>query len=282
MTIRMVGVVGVGLMGAGIAEVCARAGYQVVVRDVNEELLAGGMARIRQSLDKAVAKGKLAQADAEAALARVQGATELSALAEVDLILEAITEKLEIKARLFAELDGRCAPQTILATNTSCLSVTALAAATRRSDRVLGIHFFNPAPVMPLVELVEALSTSAETLQTAREFARALGKTAVIAPDAPGFIVNRLLIPYLLDGIRLLQDGVASREDIDSAIKLGLNHPMGPLALADFIGLDTCLYIAEAMYEEFRESRFAAPPLLRRLVRAGKLGRKSGKGFYDY
>jgi 3-hydroxybutyryl-CoA dehydrogenase len=282
MTIRTVGVVGVGLMGAGIAEVCARAGYQVIVREVSEDLLSGGLARIRQSLDKAIARGKLSQSDAEAALARLQATTELSALAETDLILEAITEKLEVKAQLFTQLDRLCAPRTILATNTSCLSVTALAAATQRADRVLGIHFFNPAPVMPLVELVRALDTSEETLQTAREFAQALGKTVVLAPDAPGFIVNRLLIPYLLDAIRLLQDGVASREDIDSAIKLGLNYPMGPLALADFIGLDTCLYIAEAMYEEFKESRFAAPPLLRRLVRAGRLGRKSSKGFYEY
>ena len=282
MTIRTVGVVGVGLMGAGIAEVCARAGYQVIAREVNEELLAAGLARIKQSLGKAVSRGKLSQGDMDATLARLQGATELSALAEADLILEAITEKLEVKAQLFAELDRLCAPQTILATNTSCLSVTALAAATKRADRVLGIHFFNPAPVMPLVEVVGALSTSEETIEAAQEFAQALGKTAVLAPDAPGFIVNRLLIPYLLDAIRLLQDGVAAREDIDNAIKLGLNHPMGPLALADFIGLDTCLYIAEAMYEEFKEPRFAAPPLLRRLVRAGRLGRKSSKGFYEY
>ena len=282
MNIQKVGVVGIGLMGSGIAEVCARASYHVIVREINEELRAAGLARIKGSLDKGVARGKLSPQERDAALSRIQGATDLAEMAGDDLVIEAVTENMEAKSQLFASLDAICPPHTILATNTSCLSVTQLAAATKRGAKVLGIHFFNPATVMPLVELVKTILTSEETLTTAREFAASLGKTTVTAPDTPGFIVNRLLIPYLLDAVRLLQDGVATREDIDASVKLGLNHPMGPLALLDFIGLDTCLYIADAMYDESKDARYVAPPLLRRLVLAGRYGRKSGRGFYDY
>ncbi len=282
MEIRRVGVVGIGQMGAGIVEVCARAGYEVVAREVNETLLAAGLDRITVSLDRAVARGRLTDETKRDISACIRGTTALADLADVDLVIEAVPEHKALKAELFAALDAACAPQTLLATNTSSLSVTALAAATQRQDRVLGIHFFNPAPVMPLVEIVQTLLTSAETVSTARAFVASLGKTAVLSPDVPGFIVNRLLIPYLLDAARLLQDGIASREDIDAAVKLGLNHPMGPLALMDLIGLDTCLAIAESIYDEYRETRFAPPPLLRRMVLAGRLGRKVGRGFYDY
>ncbi len=282
MEIKRVGVVGVGQMGAGIVEVCARAGYEVVAREVNESLLAAGLDRINASLDKAVARGRLTDEARRDIAARIHGTTALADLANVDLVIEAVPEQRALKVELFAALDAACAPQTLLATNTSSLSVTALAAATQRQHRVLGLHFFNPAPVMPLVEIVQTLMTSVETLSTARAFVASLGKTAVLSPDTPGFIVNRLLIPYLLDAVRLLQDGLATREDIDTAVKLGLNHPMGPLTLMDLIGLDTCLAIAESMYDEYREARFAPPPLLRRMVLAGRLGRKVGHGFYDY
>jgi 3-hydroxybutyryl-CoA dehydrogenase len=280
--IRTVGVVGCGLMGSGIVEVCARAGYQVVVREVSQALLDAGLARIDRSLAKAVARGKATQRDVDAALARVKGTLDLPDLSECDLVVEAAVENMAVKRDVFAELDRLLAPHAILASNTSSLCITEMAAVTQRGDKVLGIHFFNPVPVMPLIEFVRTILTSDETMEVAHQFGASLGKTMVTAKDTPGFIVNRLLIPYILDAVRIYQDGLATREDIDTAIKLGLHHPMGPLTLLDFVGLDTCLFIADAMFEEYKDPRFAAPPLLRRMVLAGHLGRKSGKGFYDY
>ncbi|MBC7264489.1 MAG: 3-hydroxybutyryl-CoA dehydrogenase [Chloroflexi bacterium] len=282
MSIKKVGVVGCGLMGSGIAEVCARQGYSVVVREVNEELLDKGLNSIRKSLSKAVERGKVSQEDANAAQARIKGTTHMEDLADRDLIIEAIVENMSMKKEVFATLDRICPPHTILASNTSSLCITEMAAVTKRGDKVLGLHFFNPVPVMPLLEIVRTILTSDETLSVAQEFGKSLGKTTIIAKDTPGFIVNLLLVPYLLDAIRALESGIASREDIDNAMKLGCGHPMGPLTLADFVGLDTTYYIANVMFEEFKEPRYAPPPLLKRMVLAGHLGRKSGKGFYDY
>jgi len=282
MEIKKVGVVGCGLMGSGIVEVCARAGYEVVVSEINDEFLQKGMDRLKRSLSKAVSKGKATQEEMDAALARIRGTTDPADFAPCDLVIEAAIENMELKKNIFAELDGILRPEVIIGSNTSSLCITEMASATKRGDKVLGIHFFNPVPVMPLLELVRTILTSDETLAIAREFGRSVGKTTVVAKDTPGFIVNRLLIPYLLDAVRIYEDGLATREDIDTAIKLGLNHPMGPLTLLDLVGLDTTLFIADAMFEEFKDPRYAAPPLLRRMVLAGHLGRKSGKGFYDY
>ena len=282
MEIVQVGVVGCGLMGSGIAEVCARAGYQVVVREVNTEFLEKGLGRIQKSLSKAVARGKATQEQADQALARIQGTVDLADLAHCDLVVEAAIENMATKKEIFAQLDGILPPHAILASNTSSLCITEMASVTQRGDKVLGIHFFNPVPVMPLIEFVRTILTSDETMAIVRQFGASLGKTMVTAKDTPGFIVNRLLIPYLLDAVRVYENGLATKEDIDTAIKLGLNHPMGPLTLLDFVGLDTCLFIADAMFEEYKDPRYAAPPLLRRMVLAGRLGRKSGKGFYEY
>lgn len=282
MDIKTVGVVGCGLMGSGIAEVVARAGYRVLVTEYNQDLLDQGLARIRTSLGRGVSRQKLSQAEADATLARLHGTLELAEFEACDLVVEAIIEKLEPKAEMFRRLDGICPPETILASNTSSLNVTSLAAATQRPDRVLGTHFFNPVPVLPLLEIVRALTTSDETLARVRAWGESLGKTVVVAKDSPGFIVNRLLIPYLIDAIRVYEQDLASREDIDNAMKLGANHPMGPLTLSDYVGLDTLLFVADVLYEEYGEPRLLAPPLLRRMVAAGHLGRKSGKGFYDY
>jgi 3-hydroxybutyryl-CoA dehydrogenase len=280
--ISRVGVVGCGLMGSGIAEACARAGYQVVVREVADELLQKGIGRIRKSLSRAVERGKATSADMDEAMEHIHGTLELADFADCDLVVEAAVENMEVKKEIFATLDGVLPPHAILASNTSSLCVTEMASVTRRGDKVLGIHFFNPVPVMPLIEFVRTILTSDDTMEMAREFGASLGKTMVTAKDTPGFIVNRLLIPYILDAVRIYEDGLASREDIDTAIKLGLNHPMGPLTLLDFVGLDTTLFIADAMFEEYKDPRYAAPPLLRRMVLAGHLGRKAGKGFYDY
>ncbi len=282
MEIKKVGVVGCGLMGSGIVEACARAGYPVVVSEVSADLLDRGLGRIRDSLAKAVSRGKATPEERDQALARIHGTLSLAEFADCDLVVEAAVENMAIKKEIFAELDRILPPHAILASNTSSLCVTEMASVTRRGDKVLGIHFFNPVPVMPLIEFVRTILTSDETMEAARQFGASLGKTMVTARDTPGFIVNRLLIPYLLDAVRVYEEGLASREDIDTAIKLGLNHPMGPLTLLDFIGLDTCLFIADAMFEEYKDPRYAAPPLLRRMVLAGHLGRKSGKGFYDY
>jgi 3-hydroxybutyryl-CoA dehydrogenase len=282
MELTRVGVIGCGLMGAGIAEVCARAGYDVTLLEINDELLQKGLDRIRKSLTRAAARGKATQEQADEALARIQGTLNLAEFSDCDLVVEAAIENMGVKKEIFAELDAILPPEAILASNTSSLCITEMASATRRGDKVLGIHFFNPVPVMPLIEFVRTILTSDETMEIARQFGASLGKTMVTAKDTPGFIVNRLFMPYILDAVRLYEDGLASKEDIDTAIKLGLNHPMGPLTLLDFVGLDTCLFIADAMYDEYKDSRYAAPPLLRRMVLAGHLGRKSGKGFYDY
>jgi 3-hydroxybutyryl-CoA dehydrogenase len=282
MEIKKVGVIGCGLMGSGITEVCARAGYEVIVREVNDEFLQRGLDRIEKSMSRGVQKGKIAQEDMDAAWGRIKGTAILADMADCDIAIEAAVENMEIKKNIFAELDDILPSHAILASNTSSLCITEMASVTKRGDKVLGIHFFNPVPVMPLIEFVRTIITSDETMAIVHDFGASLGKTLVTAQDTPGFIVNRLLIPYLLDAVRVYENGLASRKDIDTATKLGLNHPMGPLTLLDFVGLDTCLFIADAMYEEFKDPRYAAPPLLRRMVLAGQLGRKSGKGFYDY
>lgn len=279
---RRVGVVGCGLMGSGIAEVCARAGFPVVVREVSDQLLQNGLARIDRSMARAVERGKINASERDAARGRIRGTTALGDLRDCDIIAEAIIENMDEKKRLYRELDGLCPPETVFASNTSSLSITEMASVTRRPERFVGLHFFNPVPVMKPVEMIRGLRTSEETLSAARAFCERLGKTVVACKDYPGFIVNLLLVPYLLDAIRALELGVASKEDIDTAVQLGLNYPMGPLTLLDFVGIDTTYYIAEAMFEEFKDTRYAAPPLMRKMVLAGLHGRKTGKGFYDY
>lgn len=282
MEIRAVGVVGCGQMGGGIAQVCAQAGFETVVREVSQEALDRGVGRIAGILAKDVGKGKLDPAARDAALARIRPTTDLADMAGCQIIIEAVVERLDAKREVFAALDGICPPATIFASNTSSLTIIEMAVGTRRPDRFAGLHFFNPVPVMGLAELVRSIATSDETVAALRQLVAALGKTVVEARDTPGFIVNRLLIPYLLDAVRLLESGVATREDIDASMRLGCGHPMGPLTLLDFIGLDTVHAIADIMYEEFKEPRFAPPPLLRRMVLAGQYGRKSGRGFYSY
>lgn len=282
MEIRRVGVVGCGLMGSGIVEVCARNGYTVIVCEVTDDLLKKGLARVASSMQRGLERGKLTQAEFEQAEARITGTTSLVDLAEVDLVIEAVIENMDLKKQVFRELDGRCPRHTMFASNTSSLSITEMASVTSRPEQFLGMHFFNPVPVMKLVELVRGLRTSQEILATGRRFAESLGKTVVVCKDSPGFIVNLLLVPFLLDAVRALEMGVASREDIDAAVQLGLAYPMGPLTLLDYVGIDTTYYIAEAMFQEFKDPRYAAPPLLKQMVLAGFHGRKSGKGFYDY
>lgn len=281
--ITRVGVVGCGLMGSGIAEVCARAGLDVVVREIDDGALASGRARIGASLHRAVTKGKLAAAHRDAALARLCFTTDLDDLADRDLVIEAATENPDLKAAVFTELDRVVQrPDAILATNTSSIPVVQVARATARPAQVLGMHFFNPAPVQKLVELIPSVLTAPHTVARARAFADHLGKTAIMAPDRSGFVVNALLVPYLLAAIRMVEAGHATADDIDTGMVLGCAHPMGPLRLADLIGLDTVQAIAESTYKEFKEPLYAAPPLLRRMTAAGYLGRKTGHGFYDY
>jgi 3-hydroxybutyryl-CoA dehydrogenase len=282
MKIERVGVLGAGLMGSGIAEVCAKAGYDTVVREVSDDLARKGIGRVESSLAKAVEKGKLSSADRDAARGRLTPTTRVSDLAKCDLVIEAVVENLAAKKELFGELDRICADSAIFCSNTSSLTITELSAATRRPDRFAGLHFFNPVPVMKLVEVVRTIATSDETIETLLDFAKSLGKEPVLAKDNSGFIVNRLLVPYLLDAVRALEEGVGSREDIDRGMELGCGHPMGPLKLLDFVGLDTTYAIAEIMFAEYREKRFAPPPLLKRMVLAGRYGRKSGRGFYEY
>ncbi|MFN7961981.1 MAG: 3-hydroxybutyryl-CoA dehydrogenase [Thermoanaerobaculia bacterium] len=282
MKIRKVGVVGCGLMGAGIAEVAARAGYPTVVREVTQEVLDRGLGRIRGSLDKAVEKGKLEAAARDATLANLSGSTDFAAFADCDLVVEAIIENVEEKAKAYRALDEVVGAEAIFASNTSSLTVTQLAMNSRRPDRFVGLHFFNPVPVMKLVEVVRTLMTADDVVEAVFEFARAIGKEPVAASDNSGFIVNRLLVPYLLDAIRAHEEGVGSVEDIDKGMQLGCGYPMGPFTLLDFVGLDTTYYIANIMFEEYREKRFAPPPLLKQMVLAGRLGKKSGRGFYDY
>jgi 3-hydroxybutyryl-CoA dehydrogenase len=282
MEINKVGVVGCGMMGAGIAQVCAQSGYQVVVSEVDEELLSKGLASINRTLVRSVDKGKISQQDMDTMLGRIKGTTDISEFSDCDLVIEAVVENLEIKKEIFAKLDKVCPKHTILATNTSSLCVIEIAAATKRLDKVLGLHFFNPAPMMKLLEIVRTIATSDETVELCKKFGESLDKTVVIAKDTPGFIVNRLLTPFTLNAIRMLEAGIATRDDIDNAVRLGLNHPMGPLELADLIGLDTIYHSASARYEELKELQYAPPPLLKRMVNAGWLGRKTGKGFYEY
>jgi 3-hydroxybutyryl-CoA dehydrogenase len=269
-------------MGSGIAQAAAAAGFTTVARDVAEPLLDKGRAGIQKSLGRLMDKGKLTASNKDEALARLSFATDLAALRDCDIVIEAVTEDLELKNRLWRELDGLCPPRTIFASNTSSLTIAAMAAATSRADRFVGLHFFNPVPLMPLVEVVRTVTTSQETFDRAYAFAAALGKEPVTAVDSPGFIVNLLLVPYLLDAARALERGVASTQDLDRAMQLGCGHPMGPLTLLDYIGLDTVVRIAEIMFDAYREPRYAAPPLLQRMVVAGFYGRKSGRGFYDY
>jgi 3-hydroxybutyryl-CoA dehydrogenase len=280
--IRNVGVLGCGLMGSGIAQVAAMAGYKTTVRDVAQPFLDKGRAGIGKSLDKFVEKGKLTAEQREAALGRLAFVTDVSALRESDIVIEAVTEDLELKNGLWKELDGLCGAQTVFASNTSSLTIAAMASATKRADRFVGLHFFNPVPLMELVEVVRTVTTSQVVFDRTFAFARSLGKQAVAAKDTSGFIVNLLLVPYLLDAIRALEHGVASTTDIDTAMKLGCGYPMGPLTLLDFVGNDTTCKIAEIMFDQYREQRYAPPPLLRRMVLAGMYGRKAGKGFYDY
>ena len=282
MTIRKVGVLGAGLMGSGIAEICAKAGYDTVVREVSEALVGTGVSRIEASLNKAVEKGKLTAADRDAAWKRISSTTRLEDLADCDLIIEAIVENLDAKKETYRTLDAACQPSTIFCSNTSSLTITEMSAATSRPDRFAGLHFFNPVPVMKLVEVVRTIATSEETAETVYAFAKSLGKEPIRANDNSGFIVNRLLVPYLLDAVRALEEGVGTKEDIDKGMELGCGHPMGPLKLLDFVGLDTTYAIAQIMYDEYREKRFAPPPLLKRMVLAGRYGKKSGRGFYEY
>jgi len=280
--IERVGVVGCGLMGSGIAEVAARANFDVVVREVSEDLIEAGRDRIRKSLDRAVERKKLTGANRDAAWSRLRFSTELSELADRHLVIEAIVEESRTKNELFSALDDLCGPEAIFASNTSSLTITDMAAATKRPDRVVGLHFFNPVPVMELVEVVRTIATSDEVFNAAFAFAEALGKKPISAKDNSGFVVNLLLVPYMLDAIRQLERGVASMEDIDQAMTLGLGHPMGPFTLCDFVGIDTVYRISEIMFEEYREARYAPPPLLKRVVSMGRFGRKTGKGFYDW
>ncbi len=282
MSIRTVGVAGCGLMGSGIAEVAAKAGCRVVVREVDEAALRAGRARVEKSLARAVAKGKLGEAERDGALARTMFTTKPGDFAGCDLVVEAIVESLDAKNALFAELDDVCGPETIFASNTSSLPITDMAAATSRADRFVGLHFFNPVPVMKLVEVVRTIATSKKTFDAAFAFSEAVGKAPVAARDNSGFVVNLLLVPYMLDAIRQLERGVATIEDIDKAMTLGCGYPMGPFTLCDFVGIDTLQRIAEIMFDEYREERYAPPPLLRRLVAMGRFGRKTGAGFYEW
>ncbi len=280
--IKKVGVVGAGLMGSGIAQVCAAAGYETTVREVDQAALDAGLAAIRKGLDRAVKKEKLTAEARDETLSRLQGTLDLDELADSGLVIEAIIEDLDAKNGLFAILDDACPAETILASNTSSLTITEMAAGTARPDRFVGLHFFNPVPVMPLVEVVRTGATSTETLDRAMDFARSVGKTPIACRDNSGFIVNRLLVPYMLDAIRAYEEGLGSIEDIDTGMRLGCGYPMGPFTLSDFVGNDTLYLITEIMFNEYREKRFAPPPLLRRMYLAGYNGRKSGKGFYDY
>jgi 3-hydroxybutyryl-CoA dehydrogenase len=282
MDIKNVGVVGCGLMGQGITEVSARSGYQVTVSEATQEILDRGLGNLSNSLEHGVKASKLSAEDRDAALGRIKGTTDFGDFKDCDIVVEAITENLPLKKEIFARLDAAVKPGAILSSNTSCLSVMDMAAATKRPDRVVGTHFFNPVPVMKLLEVIKTIASAQETVDRAKAFGESLGKTVIIAPDAPGFVVNRLLVPYLIDAVRMLEAGVATMKEIDQGMVLGCAHPMGPLTLLDLVGIDTTLFIADAMFEDFKDAKFAAPPLMRKMVVAGRWGRKTGKGFYEY
>jgi 3-hydroxybutyryl-CoA dehydrogenase len=280
--IKRVGVLGCGLMGSGIAQVAAAAGYETVVREVSDELVQRGIGGISRQLGKQVEKGKLAAEDRDALLGRLSGTTSLEDLKDCDIIIEAIVENLDLKNEIWRTLDGICPPHTIFASNTSSLTIADMAAATKRPERMVGLHFFNPVPVMKLVEVVKTIATDPQVFQTAFEFAASLGKEPIVCKDNSGFVVNLLLVPYMMDAIRALEQGVATIEDIDKGMRLGTGYPMGPFVLSDFVGLDTLDKIGDIMYAEYKEKRYASPPLLKRMISFGYFGRKSGKGFYDY
>jgi len=282
MEIRTVGVVGCGLMGSGIAQTSVQAGYETIVSEVNQQLLDKGLGRMYRAWDTLVSKGKLTAEQVEDYRSKVHGTLSLDDFADCEVVIEAVLENMEEKLRLFPALDGIVKPEGLLLTNTSSLSPTQMGAVTKRPEQVCGLHFFNPVPVMKLAEIVRTISSSDETIETVQQFARSLGKTPVLAKDTAGFIVNLLLIPYLLAAIRMLENGMATREDIDTGMTLGCGYPMGPITLLDYVGLDTTLWAAEAIYEEYKDPFYAPPPLLRRMVQSGMYGRKSGKGFYDY
>lgn len=282
MTIRKVGVVGCGLMGGGIAQTCAQSGYETVVLEVNQQLLDKGLARIQTAWDTMASKGKLTQGQVDENRTRIRGTLDMADFSDCDLVIEAAIENMEEKLRLFPALDRVVKPEGLILSNTSSLNITQMGAVTKRPDKICGLHFFNPAPVMKLVEIVQTISTSEQTIDTVRQFATSLGKTPVLAKDTAGFIVNFLLIPYLLAAIRMLENGMATREDIDTAMKLGCGYPMGPFTLLDYVGLDTTMWAAEAIYNEYKDPLYAPPPLLRRMVNSGMFGKKSGKGFYNY
>jgi len=279
---QTIGILGCGLMGSGIAQVCAQSGYRTVVREVDQSLLDQGLGRIEKFLNDGVKRSKVSTEDRDRAMANLSGTTQVADLAEVDIVIEAIVENLQAKQKIFTALDDMVKDDTLFASNTSSLCITEMASATKRPDRFLGLHFFSPVPVMKLVEVIRGLATSDETYNRGMSFAASLGKEPITAPDRPGFIVNRLLIPYLLDAIRAYESGVGTIEDIDQGMSVGCGHPMGPFTLLDFVGLDTTYYIANIMYEEFRDAAYASPPLLKRMVSAGRLGRKTGQGFYKY
>ena len=282
MAIKTVGVLGCGLMGSGIAQISAASGFRTFVLEVNEGVLQKGLGRIDKFLSDGVAKGKLTAEERDKTLGNLQGTTSYADLKDCDLVIEAIVENVEVKKQAYAQVEANVGAHCLIASNTSSLCITELAAGTKRPDKVGGLHFFNPVPLMKLVEVIRALTTSDATYHELFAFAKAVGKEPITAPDKGGFIVNRLLVPYLLDAIRCVEEGLGTVEDIDKGMKLGCGHPMGPLTLLDFVGLDTTYYIANIMFEEFREQRFAPPPLLKRMVLAGQHGRKSGKGFYEY
>jgi len=282
MAIRHVGVLGCGLMGSGIVQVAAQAGFSTVVAEATQELLDRGLGGLRKNLDALVAKARLEEKMRDEILGRIKGVVGLEAFRDCDLVIEAITENQPLKNETFAKLDRICPPHALLASNTSSCNITAMAAATKRPTQVLGLHFFNPVPLMKLVEVVQTILTDEKSVLTAYEWVQAVGKVPVRTKDSTAFIVNRLLVPYLLDAVRVYEGGLASLEDIDQAMKLGCGYPMGPFTLLDLVGLDTTMYVAEVMFDEYREPRYAPPPLLKRMVMAGQLGRKSGKGFYDY
>lgn len=282
MEIKKLGIVGCGLMGSGIAEVCARSGYDVLVSEVNSDFLKKGRERIEASTAKAVEKGKLGEQDRAAILSHIEGTTDIGGFSNCDLVIEAVIEDLEEKKKVFSTLNKICPARAILASNTSCLSVIDMAAMTKRPEKVLGLHFFSPVPVMKLVEVVRTIATDDEAIETAQAFVQSIGKTAVVCKDAPGFIVNRLYLPYTIVAIRALESGLASKEDIDKGVVLGLNYPMGPFTLMDFVGLDIHYHACMAVYEETKDPAYFPPPLLKKMIALGHLGRKTGRGFYDY